>query len=191
MKAWIVIESCILAWTAGMTWAQSPGSPDAMGSWSAPPTRVREIGVYVCPTHLDIQATWPARCPICSTVLSQVQPTANTIAIADRDERERHVREEARERARREFRERNRPYGYRYYPPYGYNAPYAYAYPAPGYFYYPNQGYYYNPNLGYYFYPNTGYYYNPNTGQYYSYNPNTGQYYIVTPGSGFSFRFGY
>ena len=184
MKALIVIESCILAWTAGTTWAQGPGSPDTTGPWSAPPTRVREIGLYTCPNHLDIQATWPARCPICNAVLNQMQPAASTTAIADRDDRERHEREEARERARRdeESREHFRRYGYRYYPPYGYSAPYTYAYPAPGYYYYPNLGYYYNPNLGYYYYPSSGYYYNPNTGQYYYYNPSTGQYYLVNPG---------
>jgi len=27
---------------------------------SAPPTRVRQLGVYQCPDHPEIQATWPA-----------------------------------------------------------------------------------------------------------------------------------
>ena len=37
--------------------------------WSPPPTRVCELGSYACPNHLEIQATWPARCPTCGTVL--------------------------------------------------------------------------------------------------------------------------
>lgn len=177
MRVSIVIASCILAVATSMAWAQAP---------SVPPTRVCEIGTYACPNHTDIQATWPARCPMCQTVLTQVQPSADIIALGGREEHERHEREEARERVRREFREHYRPYGYPYY------APYTYAAPPSGYFYYPSQGFYYNPSLGFYFYPNTGYYYNPYTGQYYYYNPNTRQYYYAyPPNNGFSLSFGY
>lgn len=37
--------------------------------WSPPPTRVCELGSYACPTHPEIRATWPARCPTCGAVL--------------------------------------------------------------------------------------------------------------------------
>ena len=194
MRVLFVIETCILAWTTGTAWAQSP---------SAALTRVCQIGVYGCPNHSDIQATWPARCPMCQAVLGQVPPSAATrvgpTAVADRDDRRRNEQarerarnEELRERARRneelreqarrneELRERERfrRFGY-VYPPYTYvYPPRGYYNPNYGYYYYdPSTGsyYYYNPNTGYYYYPNQGYYYNPNTGQYYYSNP--GNYY--------------
>jgi len=43
---------------------------------SAPPTRVCELGLYQCPGHPQIQATWPARCPTCHNVLTRVQAIA-------------------------------------------------------------------------------------------------------------------
>lgn len=70
---------------------------------SAPPTRVCQLGDYACPTHAEIQATWPARCPICDAVLHQVPPPAFTLAgfapLFDMDSRRRD--DEARERAAR------------------------------------------------------------------------------------------
>jgi hypothetical protein len=127
------------------------------------PTEVGKIGFYTCPTHPQIQATWPTRCPSCQHVLQEAQPSATTVLgatlVADKDDRERREREERAER---------RYYGYG---PGGYY-PYApYAYPYGGYnnyagrpYYNPSYGYY-NPNTGFYFNPNTGYYYNPDTGQ--------------------------
>jgi len=54
---------------------------------SAPPTSVRQIGVYQCPNHPEIQATWPAQCPSCGTVLQTAQPfnaaRAGTVFVAD------------------------------------------------------------------------------------------------------------
>ncbi|MCL5281384.1 MAG: hypothetical protein M1376_15910 [Planctomycetes bacterium] len=196
MNAKAIIGGSILALSACLSYAQSP---------SAPLTRVCQPGLYGCPAHADILATWPARCPLCQTVLSQVPPsTAGTTQVADRDDRRRNDEEarerqrneelreqarrneerrerglsdeEARERARRNEELRER------YPYYGYVPPYGYAAPPQGYYYYPEQGYYYNPNLGYYYYPNTGYYYNPNNRQYYYYSPNTEQYYFANPG---------
>ncbi len=148
---------------------------------SAPPTRVCQLGDYACPTHAEIQATWPARCPICDAVLHQVPPPAFTLAgfapLFDMDSRRRD--DEARERARREeeSRERLRRYGYDYGP----YPPSAYAYPPPGYYYDPSHGYYYNPNLGSYYYPSSGYFYNRNTGQYSTGTPGNRAY----PNSGY------
>jgi hypothetical protein len=152
---------------------------------SAPPTRVRQLGNYACPAHAEIQATWPARCPICNAVLNQVQPSAITpvsfAPLFDMDSRRRD--DEARERARREeeSRERFRRYGYGY--GYGYYAPHGYGYPPQGYYYDPSRGYYYNPNVGSDYYPSSGYFYNRNTGQY-SYG---------TPGNGYApnYEYGY
>ena len=100
MKVQILLGGSILAWGACLSFAQAP---------SAPPTRVCQPGIYGCPAHADILATWPARCPLCQTVLGQVQPSAvaGTTPVADRDDRRRD--EEARERARNEeLRERTR-----------------------------------------------------------------------------------
>lgn len=160
---------------------------------SAQPTDVRQTSVYICPSHPEIQATWPARCPMCQRMLSRIQLSlpadAGATLAADKDEkreteearearqneerRERQRNEEAREaRRNEELRERYPNYGYAYpYP----NQGYTYVYPPQGYSYqYPYYGYY--PNYGYVSpYPYNGYYYNPNTGYYY--NPNTGAYY--------------
>lgn len=171
-----------------------------------PPTRVCEIGLYACPTHADILATWPARCPMCQTVLSRVQPSAFTLVslgpLIDMEGRRREEDEKAREAQRnKELREQARRNAELWgrYPNYGYYPPggYPYTYPPPGYAYQYPYNYYYNPNTGQYEYvypgyaypygaysynPNTGQYsYNPNAGQYY-YNPNTGQYQYVKPG---------
>jgi hypothetical protein len=157
MKRWIMIVSVI--------WVLATGTALAQDS-AAAPTRVNETGVYVCPSHPDLAATWAARCPACGTVLNLVQPAATLIPVGrDRERRE----EERRERFRRY---------YGYYPPYGYAYPRRFYGPPAGFQYYPNFGYYYNPSTGIYYYPSTGYYYNPYTGQYfytapgYNYSPN-------------------
>lgn len=184
MRTLVVVVSLIVVFAAGAILAAGQ---------STPPTRVCQIGVYACPNHSDMQATWPARCPICRTVLPAVRPSASTrfgtTAVADRGDRGRGeearerrqnevLREQARrherlrERARRneELRERYRYYGSAY-------PPYTYVHPPQWYYYNysPNGGYYYNPYTGYY------YYYYPNSGHYYS-SPYTGQYYYSTPG---------
>jgi len=41
--------------------------------WAAPPTRVCPTGLYGCLTHADVLATWPARCPMCQTMLTAIQ----------------------------------------------------------------------------------------------------------------------
>ena len=43
---------------------------------SAPPTKVCQIGDYTCPMHPEIQATWPARCPLCQTMLTDASSGA-------------------------------------------------------------------------------------------------------------------
>ena len=169
---------------------------------AAPPTRVGEIGLYECPIHADMVATWPARCPLCRRVLSPVAPSsfvrvnANLgplIAMNNRrreqEEREAQRREEAR---RQEEGPPSYSY-YGYYPPGGYPSTcppqgHAYRYPY-DYYYHPNMGQYGYTYPGY-TYPYGGYFYNPGTGQYYSspharpyyYNPHTGQYQYVHPG---------
>jgi hypothetical protein len=181
MRVWFIVASGILVWATGTALAQDP---------SVLPTRVNEEGIYACPNHPDILATWPARCPTCQTVLSPVPSaavtSAETIPVAaqnryprdeDREDRERRERFQDEARRRREF-------GYRYYRPY----PYGYVYPPRfygrlpfGYQYYPNFGYYYNPNIGLYYYPNMGYFYSPYTGRYYYYSPGQGYFYFQFP----------
>ncbi len=159
MKRWIMIASVI--------WALGTGTALAQDS-AAAPTRVNETGVYVCPGHPDMAATWAARCPTCGTALNLVQPAATLIPVGDRDRERREA-----ERREEERRERYRRY-YGYYPPYGYAYPQRFSAPPAGFLYYPNFGYYYNPNTGIYYYPNTGYYYNPYTGQYFYTPPGYG-----------------
>ena len=146
-----------------------------------------KIGFYTCPSHPQIQATWPAQCPLCRHVLEEAQPSAATpLGAASAVDKDKRDGDEAGETQPREE-EVEEQYGqqgyYPYYPPdngyYSYNFPYGYAYG--GYnnyagrpYYNPSYGYY-NPNTGFYFNPNTGYYYNPDTGQGYyaqNYNPN-------------------
>lgn len=64
MRTRAVIIVVIAISTAGAAWAQG---------WSAPPTRVSEVGQYGCPDHPQLQATWPARCPLCGMVLTPVR----------------------------------------------------------------------------------------------------------------------
>ncbi len=68
MKGWIVVTAFVVAWIACAALAQNPGIP---------PTQVRQIGVYGCPGHPQFQATWPARCPACGTVLSKIRLSAD------------------------------------------------------------------------------------------------------------------
>jgi hypothetical protein len=161
MRRLFVIGGCILAVATGTVSAQS---------LSAPPTSVRQVGIYGCLNHPEILATWPARCPICQAPLRGVPTSGATVArlapVADR-----------REQAQRaeEWRQRYRHYGSAY-------PPYARPYPPPGYDYYPTQGYYYSRSTGLYYFPESGYYYSPRTGQYFFYNVNTGRYYPALPG---------
>jgi hypothetical protein len=202
MRAQVIIGGSILAWIAGLSFAQAP---------AAPPTRVCQTGIYGCPAHSGILATWPARCPLCETVLEAGPPPVSTAVgvtpAADRDDqrpgevtrqmqqeqrwRERQRRneqwrqwgqrnEELRERARRNaaLREqvrRNEELGQQP-PSFDDHPPEGYAYPYP-------YNYQYNPRTGRYEYlspgpgyPYGGYQYNPNPGERY-YHPNADQYY--------------
>ena len=151
----------------------------AQGRWDAP-TEVGKIGFYACPSHLQIQATWPAQCPICRQVLKEAQPSATGapratwIAEADRDSD--GAQESSDEQSARQ---ESSPYSlasYGYsYPGQGYGRSgyysrnWPYGYPYNRYNDYAGRPYYnpsygsYNPSTGYYFNPNTGYYYNPDT----------------------------
>jgi hypothetical protein len=171
MRGLFVISGCILVVATGTVWAQS---------LSAPPTSVRQVGVYECPNHPQIQATWPARCSICPAVLNCVPPSGTMVAgltaVANRQQ-------QAQQRAE-EWRQRYRRYGYAY-------PQYMHPYPPPGYRYYPTQGYYYSRITGLYYFPESGYYYSPKTGQYYFYNVHTGRYYPALPGYEYYQRYGY
>ena len=173
----VVIAIVLGAWATGTAFAQDP---------TAAPTRVNESGVYACPSHPEVLATWAARCPACGKVLTLAQPAAALTDIIPADQRDRN--REERERAQRdgERGERFRRYNYGYRP-YGYVYPRYYGPPA-GYQYYPNFGYYYNPSIGIYYYPNTGYYYNPYTGQYFTTPPGYG--YNYSSPNGFYFYYG-
>jgi len=82
MRTLTIITSFVLA--------SGACSAHAQGQWDAP-TEVGKIGFYACPSHLQIQATWPAQCPICRQVLKEAQPSATGalgaawIADGDRD----------------------------------------------------------------------------------------------------------
>ena len=151
----------------------------AQGQWDSP-TEVVKMGFYVCPGHAQIQATWPARCPICRQTLKEAQPSVagapGTPWIADED----RGSSEAEEPWSEESGEAESPpyslasYGYSYPgQEYGQNGYYSrnwpYGYPYNRYNDYAGRPYYnpsygsYNPTTGYYFNPNTGYYYNPDT----------------------------
>jgi hypothetical protein len=170
MRRLFVISGCILVVAAGTVLAQS---------LSAPPTSVRQLGIYGCPDHPEIQATWPARCPTCQAVLDRVPPPGTTVAaltaVADRQEQAQRAEE---------WRQRYRHYGATY-------PQYMHPYPPPGYHYYPTQGYYYSGSTGLYYFPESGYYYSPRTGQYFFYNVNTGRYYPALPGYEYYQRYGY
>ena len=53
----------------------------AQGQWS-PPAEVRTTALFACPGHLQIMATWPARCPYCGTPLRRVLTQAGGAAGA-------------------------------------------------------------------------------------------------------------
>ncbi|MCL5278798.1 MAG: hypothetical protein M1376_02695 [Planctomycetes bacterium] len=61
MRTPAIVLAAIMLSTTSAAWAQG---------WVAPPTRVGEVGHYTCPDHPQIQATWPARCPLCGMVLT-------------------------------------------------------------------------------------------------------------------------
>ena len=170
MRRLFVISGCILVVATGTVLAQS---------LSAPPTRVRQVGIYGCPNHPEILATWPARCPLCQAVLGSVPPSGTTVAsltaVAYRQEQAQQAEE---------WRQRYRHYGNAY-------PQYAHPYPPPGYHYYPTQGYYHSGITGLYYFPESGYYYSPKTGQYYFYNVQTGRYYPAFPDYGYYQRYGY
>ncbi len=169
---------------------------------AAPPTRVCQTGIYGCPAHPDILATWPARCPLCQTVLEAVPPSASTVAgvtpVAGRDDqyqngvtREIQRDQEWRERQRRneqwrewgqrneELRQRARRNAElraqaRRNDELGQRSP-SYDYrPPEGYAYPYPYNYQYNPRTGRYEYlsPGPGYPYGG-----YRYNPNPGERY--------------
>lgn len=184
MRVLVMIACGTLAWATSTALAQDP---------SVSPTRVNEEGVYACPNHPDILATWPARCPICQTVLSPVPTAATQMTQMPGRNRQGGEGNRGREQFRGEVQRRNqfrgyyRPYGY---PPYAYGyRPYAYGYrpplyfgpPPAGYFYYPNRGFYYNPGIGLYYYPSRGYFYSPYYRRYYSYRPGQGYFYFQIP----------
>jgi hypothetical protein len=80
MRTWIIAASLTVVLALCATLA--PGQ-------SASPTRVREIGLYNCPDHPEIQATWPAQCPRCGTTLQTVQlfnTAVSTVQGIDTDE---------------------------------------------------------------------------------------------------------
>jgi hypothetical protein len=141
-------------------------------SQAPPPTRVRQLGLYQCPDHPEIQATWPAQCPVCGTALQAVAPfrsAASTVFVADANYPNAY------------------PGGQSYYPPpqmpqygnQGYPPPSGsqYGYPPSG--QYGSQGY--PPSIQYgqgyppgtpYGYPPSSQYGYPPSGQY-GYPPNT------------------
>jgi hypothetical protein len=165
MKTWITIGGLLAILTTCPAFGQGT---------SAPPTPVCELGAYVCPSHPEFRATWPARCPTCQAVLSKAEtPAVAPTLVADEDgrgdegSRERQQRDQTGD-TRRDWRLRQRypdyygytyPYGYRGYSD-RYNYPYrgySYGYPPRGYYRYPDRGYSYRyPNYGYY--PNYRYY---------------------------------
>ena len=77
MRAFIAVAS--LAAVLAACAALAPGQ-------SAPPAPVGPLGIYQCPDHPEIQATWQARCPTCGTPLQAVQlfdAAARTVFAAD------------------------------------------------------------------------------------------------------------
>ncbi len=184
MRMLITITSFALVSGACLVYAQ--------GQWDSP-TEVGKIGSYACPSHPQIQATWPAQCPMCRQVLKEAQPSATgtlgaaLIAKGDRgsDEAEESWIEESGEQEYFPLSLVGVEYGYSY-PDQGsrwgeyYSPKWPFGYPYNRYNDYEGRPYYnpgygqYNPRTGYYFNPNTGYHYNPDTRDgYYAqdYNP--------------------
>jgi hypothetical protein len=115
---------------------------------AAAPTRVARIGSYTCLNHPQIQATWPARCPLCGTALQAVQPlnaAAGTMLVADAN----YADQDEGNQAQSQW--QNQPYGSQPY----YSSPQPPQYGNQGYPPYPpsnqygNQGYPPIPNYGY------------------------------------------
>jgi hypothetical protein len=182
MRTAVTIASLVAVLAACATLA--PGQ-------SPPPTRVRQFGLYQCPDHPEIQATWPAQCPTCGTTLQAVEPrniAAGTVLAADINYPDQYPAPSP---------SLNQPYaGPGYYPgpqstqyntQYGYPPSNQYAYPPGTQYGYPPSGQYgtqayppsnqysqgYPPSTQYGYPPNTQYGYPPSTQ--YGYPP-SGQY---------------
>ncbi len=173
MRTLLIIEVGIIALATCTAFARTPVAPTGAG--------VCEIGFYACPSHVGIEATWPARCPLCRTTLHQVQSpvlTGGGLGPAIDMDNRRQDEDIARERERREeLKEQYRNDGYAY-PPGGYGymySPGGYRYPYPSERYghlRPQDGYRYQPRGGLYLYnPQAGYYRDPTTGRYRYVNP--------------------
>jgi len=174
MRGLFIIGIGIIAVAIGTAFALAP---------LAPPTRVGQSGLYACPNHSEIQATWPAQCPFCRTVLRQVQSPAlihvSLAPLIDMDNR-RWDEDEAKERRRKEeLREQYYSHSYAY-PPGGYSytypREYSYTYPPRTYTYPdPRSRYYdYPRNQLYPYDPHARYYRDPATGRSYRMNPRPG-----------------
>jgi hypothetical protein len=196
MKAVAIIGGLVLGMAAYTTLAQQGPA--------ASPTKVGEVGVYACPIHTQIQATWPARCPLCQTVLQAVPPSvpvsvgvvppsmpangsvvppsgaANLGVAPPTDANNPRQEEEAQRNALLSQQRALRAQGLRNpYLPEFYRYYYGYVYPRDGYAYGVPPTYLY-PGQRSYSGPAPGYYYNPGLGSYY--NPNTGFYYYPNQG---------
>jgi hypothetical protein len=81
MRAQAIVGVSMPALLTCLSFAQGP---------SAPPTRVCQPGIYGCPAHTDILATWPTLCPLCQAVLEAGPPSASTVGdvtpVAGRDD---------------------------------------------------------------------------------------------------------
>ncbi|MCL5281387.1 MAG: hypothetical protein M1376_15925 [Planctomycetes bacterium] len=155
MRTFIAAVSLVVILAIGA--ALAPGQ-------SASSSRVGPLGIYQCPDHPGIQATWQAQCPTCGASLQAVQSldaAADTTPIADTNYP-----------YPGQSRSPNAPYGSSYYDPpqygsQGYPPSNQYGYPPSG--QYGTQGY--PPSQ--YRYPPSGQY-----GQEYPYGyPPSGQQY--------------
>ncbi len=161
MRAFMAAVSLVAVLAACATLA--PGQP-------ASSTRPGPLGIYQCPDHPEIQATWQARCPTCGRALQAVplfHAAADTMRAAD-----------ANYPAQGQPWPQNPPYGgQNYYPPsqtspYGYpsSGQYGQGYP-PSQYGYPPSGPYGTPG-----YPPSSQYGYPPSGQYGSQGYPPGQY---------------
>jgi hypothetical protein len=190
MRVQIILGSSILALFTCVSFAQD---------LAAPPTRVCEGRIYRCPNHADILATWPARCPLCQTVLEAVSTSTATGAavtlVTGPDsvrpgEVTREIQQQQQWRQRQRQNEQWREWGLRNEQlrqqarrnaqlreqvrrneELGLPPPSFDGYPPPGYAYPYPYNYQYNPRAGRYEYlrPGPGYPYGG-----YQYNPNPG-----------------
>ncbi len=173
MRTLAAIEMGLIALATCAVFAQTAVAPTGGG--------VCEEGLYACPSHVGIQATWPARCPLCRTTLRRMRSpvlTGGGLGPAIDMDNRRRDEDIAREKKRRaELKEQYGYYGYAYppggygytYPPGGYRYPYPperYTHPRP------QDGYRYQPRSGLYLYnPQAGCYRDPITGRYRYVNP--------------------